>query len=119
MRFRTAKRLLDAKSACQELVSFCDGATEDTFIRDRVLKLAVHKLIEITGEALHQAELLEPDVAGQIPNLRLIVNTRNRITHGYESVNYRLLWNIVQTEVPELEQTLTRILDHAVIDEDA
>jgi uncharacterized protein with HEPN domain len=119
MRLRTAKRLHDAMSACQELAIFCSVKTEDEFYRDRGLNLIVHKLIEIVGEALHQAELLEPDVARQIPDLRLIVDTRNRITHGYESVNYGFLWRLVQTKGPELEQTLKRMLDEAVLEEDA
>ncbi len=119
MRQRTAKRLHDAMSACQELISFCDGKTADEFYRDRGLNLIVHKLIEIIGEALHQAELLQPDLAEEIPDLRRIVDTRNRISHGYESVDYVVLWTIVQKRAPELDATLTRILDHAVIDEDA
>jgi uncharacterized protein with HEPN domain len=119
LRLKTAKRLHDARSACQELAVFCSGKTDEEFYRDRGLNLIVHKLIEIVGEALHQAELLEPDVARRIPDLRLIVDTRNRITHGYENVNNGVLWGIVQTEAPELERTLARMLDKAVIDEDA
>ncbi len=118
MRLRTAKRLHDAKSACQELVAFCDGTTEEEFYRSRVQNLVVHKLIEIVGEALHQAEVIDPSLAEDIPDLRRIVDTRNRITHGYESVDYEVLWTIVQTHTPELERTLTSTLNNAVIDEE-
>jgi uncharacterized protein with HEPN domain len=98
------------------LRAYCDGKTKNDFVHDRTLKLVVHKLIEIVGEALHQAELLEPNVTGQIPDLRLIVDTRNRITHGYESVDYGVLWDIVQNHVPVLESILATILDDAAID---
>jgi hypothetical protein len=60
MRLRTAKRLHDAKSACQELVVFCDGKTEDEFLGDRRLNLVVYKLIEIAGGVLRQVETAEP-----------------------------------------------------------
>jgi uncharacterized protein with HEPN domain len=116
MRERTAKRLHDAMSACQELRSICSGKTRDEFVRDRVLNLAVHKLVEIVGEALHQAELLHPDLVAEIPDLRRIVDTRNRITHGYESVDYGTLWTIVQNRIPPLEQALATILKNADLD---
>jgi hypothetical protein len=39
MWLKTAKRLHDAMSACQELAVFCAGKTEDEFYRDRGLNL--------------------------------------------------------------------------------
>lgn len=48
-------------------------------------------LIEIVGEALHQAERTDLAVAQRVPELRDIVNTRNRITHGHDSVSFALL----------------------------
>jgi uncharacterized protein with HEPN domain len=111
MKLETAKRLHDAKLACEEIQTFCSGTTKEAFLADRGLKLIVQKLIEIVGEALRQAQLLEPDVAESIPELRRIISTRNRIVHGYDSVDFGLLWDIAQRRIPGLEQAITSVLE--------
>jgi len=110
MKLGTAKRLHDARLACHEIQAFCDGVSEDAFLADRGLKLIVQKLIEIVGEALRQAHLVEPDVVERIPEFRRVIDTRNRIVHGYDSVDFGLLWDIAQRRVPDLEQAISDVL---------
>ena len=110
MKIETLQRLHDAERACQELRDFCRDATESSFLGDHGLMLIVYKLVEIVGEALKQAEAYDPEIAGLIPDFRKIVDARNRITHGYGTVNYRLLWSIVQTRIPSLQLTLVALL---------
>lgn len=110
MKLETAKRLHDAKLACEEIQTFCAGVTREAFLADRGLKLIVQKLIEIVGEALRQAHLLEPDVVERIVDYRRIINTRNRIVHGYDSVDFGLLWDISQKRIPDLEKAISRML---------
>lgn len=102
MKVETAKRLHDVARACQELLDYCRGRTRQDLLTDRTLQLVVQKLIEIVGEALHQAGRTDVSLSRKIPNLRDIVDTRNRIVHGYESVDYSLLWDIVQDDIPPL-----------------
>ena len=110
MKLETAKRLHDAAQACAELQEITAGRTKEEFLIDRLRKLAVWKLIEIVGEALRQAALVDDALTARIPDLRLIVDTRNRITHGYDSVNFSVLWDIVQDEIPPLHLVLTTLL---------
>lgn len=110
MKLGTAKRLHDAQLACAEIQTFCAGVSRETFLADRGLKLIVQKLIEIVGEALRQAQLLEPDVAESIPEFRRIISTRNRIVHGYDSVDFGLLWDITQKRIPDLERAISTVL---------
>jgi len=77
---------------------------------DRMFQLASRKLIEIVGEALRQAEISDPKLVDSISDLRAIVNTRNRIVHGYNSINYSLLWDIIQIEMPPLKLLLDNLL---------
>ncbi len=105
MKLGTAKRLHDARLACEEIQTFSAGVSREAFLADRGLKL-----IEIIGEALRQAHLLEPDVVECIAEYRRIINTRNRIVHGYDSVDYGLLWDISQKRIPELERAISRVL---------
>lgn len=39
-----------------------------------------------------------------------IVSTRNRIIHGYDAVNYDVVWDIATLEVPALIAALERAL---------
>lgn len=110
MKLETAKRLHDATQACAELQEITADRTKEEFLTERLRKLAVWKLIEVVGEALRQAELTDSSLTERIPDLRLIVDTRNRITHGYDSINFSLLWDIVQDEIPSLHVTLETLL---------
>lgn len=110
MKLETAQRLHDAAGACRELQRICFQHTREQFLGDRLAQLAVWKLLEIVGEALRQAERTDPAVAGRIPQLREIVATRNRITHGYDSVSFPLLWDIVQDEIGPLLLALDALL---------
>lgn len=112
MQHQTAKRLHDALRACEELEHFTTGVSEETFLEDRGLQLIVHKLLEIVGEALRQASRSDDTVVTQIPDLELIVGTRNRITHGYHSVDYQVLWSISQMQVPALRERLASLLSN-------
>ncbi len=59
MNLDTAKRLHDAASACRELQDLCAGQTRKSYLSNRLLKLGVWKLIEIVGESLRQAEVMD------------------------------------------------------------
>lgn len=110
MKLETAKRLHDAAQACAELQEITADRTKEEFLVERLRKLAVWKLIEVVGEALRQAEMIDDSLNRSIPDLRQIVDTRNRIAHGYDSVNFSLLWDIVQDEIPPLHVTLETLL---------
>ncbi len=113
MKRETAKRLHDAASACAEARQFCATSTKERFIEDRPLQLAVQKLIEIVGEALRQAKESDREAVQAIPELRFVVDTRNRLVDGYDTVDYGVLWDIVERRVPELQDRLETLLKDA------
>ena len=43
-------------------------------------------------------------------NARKIVDTRNRISHGYDSVSDDIIWTIVLREIPKLHIEVSRLL---------
>ena len=100
MKTHTKKRLLDAFSACQAIESFVAGYTFTDYEQNLMLRSAVERQFEIIGEALHQAEVDEPEVVELLPELRRIVGMRNRIIHGYDSVDDELLWQTIHHNVP-------------------
>jgi uncharacterized protein with HEPN domain len=119
MKLDTAKRLRDAADACKERDFFSSPLTRERFLSDRGSQLILWKLVEIVGEALLQAELPEPELSLRLPELRDVVNTRNRITHGYDTVNYSYLWDIVEVDIPQLLISIEILLEDAPnIDDD-
>jgi len=110
MKRETPKRLHDACSACSEVQGFCEGRSRTFFLSDRGLQLIVQKLVENIGEALRQAHVTDPSAVAVIPDLRDIVDTRNRLVHGYDDIDYGLLWDIVHDEIPSLHVTLEALL---------
>jgi uncharacterized protein with HEPN domain len=72
------------------------------------VRRAVERELEIIGEAMNR--LLEefPDTA--ITDSHRIVGLRNRIIHGYASVDHKLIWSIVQTHLPKLREEITQIM---------
>ena len=51
---------------------------------------------EIIGEALNRLARLDPSVAERIAGLPRIVGFRNRIIHGYDTVDDATVWGIIQ-----------------------
>ncbi len=76
-----------------------------------MLRSAVERQFEIIGEALHQAELDDPEALELLPEIRRIVGMRNRIIHGYDSVDDELLWQTIHHNIPSLRKHLEQILE--------
>lgn len=111
MHKRTKKRLHDAWSACNAIQSFVAGRTFSEYEKNLMLRSAVERQFEIIGEALNLAQSETPEIAELISDLRRIVGMRNRIIHGYDSVDDELLWQTVQTHIPGLAQELGALLE--------
>ncbi len=104
------KRLLDALEACRAIQGFLAGRVFTDYERNLMLRSAVERQFEIIGEALNHAEAEQPDLEMLIPDLRRIVGLRNRIIHGYDSVDDQLLWQVVHSHVPSLARQLEQLL---------
>ena len=62
---------------------------------------AVERNIEIIGEAVNR--IVKKDSTIQITDAINIVETRNRIIHGYDTVSDETIWSIVINNLPELK----------------
>ena len=63
---------------------------------------------EIIGEAM--SRILHQDDSLQLSNSRKIVDTRNRIIHGYDTVSDEMLWSIIINHLPTLKQEVEQYL---------
>jgi uncharacterized protein YutE (UPF0331/DUF86 family) len=62
----------------------------------------------VKRSALHQGKI--PTVESHIPELPRIVALRNRLIHGYDSVDPALVWDLVENKVPTLMAHLKAVL---------
>jgi uncharacterized protein with HEPN domain len=103
--------LFDILSAIMEIESFfIDGPKEFMkYQADIRTKRAVERNIEIIGEAM--GRILNRDQTIEITNSRKIVDVRNRIIHGYDSVSDDVIWGIVIKHLPVLQIEIEKMLD--------
>ena len=110
MNDRLKKRLFDALSACDAIGDFVQGRDFAAYRSDKMLRSAVERQFEIIGEALAQASIVDSTLPERFPELRRIVALRNRLIHGYDSVDDEIVWDIVQFKLSVLKKLLTAFL---------
>jgi uncharacterized protein with HEPN domain len=80
----------------------------EVYQNDLKTKRAVERNIEIIGEAM--SRILKEDNHIEISNSRKIVDVRNRIIHGYDSVSDDVIWGIVIKNLPILQKEVEVLL---------
>ena len=102
--------LYDVLNAIIEIESFFNDTTKEfaKYQNDLRTKRAVERNVEIIGEALNQ--ILKRDETIVISNSRKIVDTRNRIIHGYDTVSDDVIWGIVIRHLPILRTEIQTFL---------
>ena len=92
------------QQAATDACSFVEGLAKEDFLEDKRTQQGVFMRVVSIGEAVTMvmdgyAEFAQTH--GQVPwrNMR---GMRNRIAHGYFDINLDLVWDTVQTALPEL-----------------
>ncbi len=100
------RHMLDA---ARKAVQFTQGKSQHELEADEILSLAVIRLLEIVGEGARRISEPYRTVHPQIP-WRLITGTRDRLAHGYDQINYDIVWTILTDELPPLIAALERLV---------
>jgi uncharacterized protein with HEPN domain len=94
--------------SAKEAIEFATGKSRSDLDDDRKLVLAIIKSIEIIGEAASKVSETCKAENGNIP-WREIIGMRNRLSHGYFDVNLDIVWETVQTDIPDIIKALSQI----------
>jgi uncharacterized protein with HEPN domain len=102
--------LYDILNSINEIESFVlDFEEFTTYKNDLKTRRAVERNIEIIGEAMSRILQKAPSI--ELSNSRKIVDTRNRIIHGYDSVSDEIIWAIVISHLPQLKSEVDTLLN--------
>ncbi len=82
---------------------------------DEMLRLALTRAIEVIGEAAARVPTATREKHSDIPWSR-IVGVRNRLIHGYDTIDLGILWDIVTLDLPPLIEQLEAILQRGPSD---
>ena len=95
----------------EKVLSYTDGLDQDAFIVDRRTYDATLRNLELIGEVATHI----PDAVRQAhPNIqwRSIKGTRNHLAHNHLGIDDDIIWNIIQTDIPNLLPALRNLLDN-------
>lgn len=85
------------------------SAGREAFFSNRMTQDAVARNLEIMGEAAKSVSETTREVHPEIP-WREIARTRDRVIHGYFSVDLDIVWKVVETELPTLRGQVAALL---------
>ena len=100
------KSAWDAVDACRQIQEFTDGKTLAEYLTDDMRRLAVERLFTILGEAFKRIDDVDPSFRDRFPETGKIIGTRNRVMHGYDTVDEDAIWIAVEKYVPALMEKL-------------
>lgn len=110
MQPEVAERLGHVVESIDAIDAFVADITLEQYLASRMHRRAVEREFEIIGEALNIAARLDPTLTDHIAALRSIIGLRNRVIHGYETVDDTVLWATAHTNLPELRQQVLALL---------
>ena len=102
-------RLRHMQDFCRKALVMVQGKSRSDLEEDEKLRYALTHLVELVGEAASQVPAEERSRFPEIPWPK-IISMRNRLIHGYDYVDYDILWDAVTTNLPQLLAQLEAIL---------
>ncbi|RSE61437.1 DUF86 domain-containing protein [Alcaligenes faecalis] len=117
-KYRLPDYLDHMQQAATDACGFIEGLTREDFLGDKRTQQAVIMSLIIIGEAatkVMDGYIEFAQTHEQVPwrNMRGMRGMRNRIAHGYFDVNLDVVWDTVQTALPELLQQLLAVRQDA------
>ncbi len=103
------KYLYDVKESIQSIENYL-GERRDfkIYMRDKMLRRAVERELEIIGEAINRIDKIDPEIS--ISSKKRIINMRNRVIHGYDKIDDGIVWGTIIRHLPVLKTEINNLL---------
>jgi uncharacterized protein with HEPN domain len=106
---RDADTLRDLIAAAGRALSYVEGMTNEQFAENDLVQDAVIRCLEIVGEAAGRLSERTRGRAADVPWSE-VRGMRNRLIHGYDTVEVEVVWSTVRADLPRLMEASNRLL---------
>jgi uncharacterized protein with HEPN domain len=110
MKAEILAHLNDILNAAQAVRGFVSGRTFDDYSSNELIRSAVERKFEVMGEALNRIGHEEPEILTHIRNHRDIISFRNILIHGYESIDDKVVWGVIDEDLDNLITDVNKLL---------
>lgn len=105
------KLLFDIMLASEDIVNFTNGLDCSGFLGNKMVQKAVEREFEIIGEALNRIKRGSSEIMENISEHHRIIGFRNILTHGYDVIDEKLVWDAVTIHLPILQKEIKKLLE--------
>ncbi len=103
------KFLTDIIESINSIGQYLDNCNDFTqYESNKMLKRAVERELEITGEAISRIKKTNPSII--ITSSRKIIDLRNKVIHAYDAVDDAIIWGIIVRHLPVLKTEVENLL---------
>lgn len=101
--------VMDLVNAARLVQTFTEGMSFDAFLADQKTHFAVYSQFVILGEASRRISQEFRDAHPDVP-WREMISMRNRVAHGYDEIDWEVVWSASTSDLPPLVERLERLL---------
>ncbi len=105
---KTRKYLFDILESVQSIEDYLKDVDFFQYQKNKMVRRAVERELEIIGEALNALLKIENEV--EISSSKRIIGMRNRVIHGYDKIDNGVIWGTIKIHLPILKNEVTNLL---------
>lgn len=103
--------LVDIQDAINQIEKYASQG-KDAFFRERILQDAIVRNFMTIGEAVKRLQAETTSVYPRIP-WKDIAGFRDILIHNYSGIDYTYVWNVIETHLPPLKETIEKLISEA------
>jgi|SRR3972149_2450484 len=99
------------RDSIYKIEDFTSGLSKGDFLSEenQVVQSGVVRELEVIGEATSKISSEYIQSHKDVP-WRDMIDTRNKVIHDYLSIDYDLIWDIIQKDLPNLKLQIEKLL---------
>lgn len=101
--------LLHILDAIEKIKDACKGISKGKFVENELVREYTIRKMEIIGEAVKHISK-ETREKGKGIKWKMIAGTRDKLIHHYMGIDYSIIWDVVEHELPILEGQVKELL---------